>query len=322
MKLSGQLVLDYADKAKPRLLANLSGAAAAGDFLWTVSDEGRTVERLKRDGDGFRLDRQFALDGLILDIPRREEKTKDELDLEAVDVADGRLWLCGSHSNARETVDAASPPSAVVEPRPARNFLASFALTAEGALADPRFLPFTGEDSLRRRLARDEWLAPFLAPASKEGGLDIEGLAVRGDDLFLGLRGPVIDGRAVIIALRHQNGVIQPGHALHFLDLEGLAIRDLALQGSDLLALAGPSGAATGPYRLHRWRPEALTNAPEPLFTWPYPDDKELRQEKPEAICAITWKKKKGFLVLYDSPKKDRVSQKKGFYRADFLVED
>lgn len=323
MKLSGQVRLDYGDQAPSSLLKNLSGAAAIGDFLWTVSDEGRAVERLKRDGDGFRLDRQFALDDLIEDIPRRFEKTKDELDLEAVAVADGRLWLCGSHSNAREKVDDLSPPSPVVEIREARSFLASFALTADGALADPRYLPFTGEDSLRQRLAKDQWLAAFLAPASKEGGLDIEGLAVRGDRLLLGLRGPVIEGRAIIIALRHQNGVIQPGHSLHFLDLKGLAIRDLKVRGSDILVLAGPSGVAEGPYRLHLWRPDAATpEAPELLFTWPYPDDKEKRQEKPEGLCVITWEKKQGFLVLYDSPANDRVAVKKGIYHADLLFDD
>jgi len=42
----------------------------------------------------------------------------------------------------------------------------------------------------------------------------------------------------------------------HFLNLEGLAVRDLAhFDRHEILVLAGPVGEAPGPFALFRWRP-------------------------------------------------------------------
>jgi hypothetical protein len=45
-----------------------------------------------------------------------------------------------------------------------------------------------------------------------------------------------------------------PTYRKHFLDLEGLGIRDLRVWGRDLLLLAGPTMHLDGPFRLYRWR--------------------------------------------------------------------
>ena len=51
-----KIVLDYAGvEGLDDILKNLSGVATAGSFLWTASDEGRTVECLEPSGDGYRL---------------------------------------------------------------------------------------------------------------------------------------------------------------------------------------------------------------------------------------------------------------------------
>jgi hypothetical protein len=95
-----QITLDYGKAATPLLLENLSGVAACGDFLWSVSDEGRTVECLKRDGNSFILHDQIVLDDLIPDIPGRDKDA--ELDLESIDITDRVMWLCGSHCRVRK----------------------------------------------------------------------------------------------------------------------------------------------------------------------------------------------------------------------------
>jgi hypothetical protein len=43
----------------------------------------------------------------------------------------------------------------------------------------------------------------------------------------------------------------------HFLELGGLGVRDLCPDGDDLLVLAGPTMALSGPVRVHRWRAAA-----------------------------------------------------------------
>jgi hypothetical protein len=79
--------------------------------------------------------------------------------------------------------------------------------------------------------------------------------------LFIGLRGPVLRGWAVILEIeldehgKHLQS-LDHKHCLyrkHFLQLDGLGIRDLCLHGSDLLILAGPSMDLDGPVTVFRW---------------------------------------------------------------------
>jgi hypothetical protein len=46
----------------------------------------------------------------------------------------------------------------------------------------------------------------------------------------------------------------------HVLDLDGLGVRDLCPDGDDLLVLAGPSMALSGPVRVYRWHGAAVTD--------------------------------------------------------------
>jgi hypothetical protein len=55
VRVSGQVVLDYTGARDiDDILRNLSGAACVGNALWTVSDEGRTIECLIRSVEGFK----------------------------------------------------------------------------------------------------------------------------------------------------------------------------------------------------------------------------------------------------------------------------
>jgi hypothetical protein len=120
-----------------------------------------------------------------------------------------------------------------------------------------------GRDALSQFLATDPLIAPFLKIPSKENGLDIEGIAARGERLLVGLRGPVLRGIAMVLDL-HLDGIEQVGSStltlaaqrFRYLQLKGLAVRDLAIvPGSDdVLVLAGPTMTVAGPCYLYRWR--------------------------------------------------------------------
>ena len=104
---SAHFALDYRDAARePKLLHNLSAVAVAGRFLWTASDEGRSVECLEPDGDGYRLRRQYRLDSLFPDLPGK--KSDDEADVEALAVDGDSLWICGSHCWVRKLTESPS----------------------------------------------------------------------------------------------------------------------------------------------------------------------------------------------------------------------
>ncbi|MET0962282.1 MAG: DUF3616 domain-containing protein [Noviherbaspirillum sp.] len=169
-------------------------------------------------------------------------------------------------------------------------------------------------------LRDDVHLAPFLPIPGKDNGFDIEGLAVSGSRLFLGLRGPVLRGFAVILevemeddkadpALLHLTQVHSGGRCYrkHFLHLGGLGIRDLCVQGADLLILAGPTMDLDGPVMVYRWkngtRPgeECLLRTDELKHEMEIPFGKG--DDHAEGLClyAPDGKDASSLLVVYDS---------------------
>ncbi|MER8626259.1 DUF3616 domain-containing protein [Mesorhizobium sp. M1143] len=173
--------------------------------MWTVSDEGRTFECLKANEAGYVLAGQYRIDDLIARWPGAgEKKGGADLDLEAVNVAQGALWLCGSHCHVRLTSedDDKDQLRSKIRPRPSRHLLARIPLMDDALrLGAVKVVPRKGPGSIRGVLAGDAYLKPFLDLPSKENGLDIEGLIVTESEVLLGLRGPRLDNSAVIVYL-------------------------------------------------------------------------------------------------------------------------
>lgn len=316
---NAHIVLDYANARGSKLLGNLSGIAATGKFLWTVSDEGRSLECLKQNGSGWKLETQINLDDIFADIPGLDKA--DELDLESIDIADGALWLSGSHCRVRAKPLNDGAPGAAIEPnsrikkRPSRSLFGKIALRqGGGALGAAHALPFEGAGSLRHHLAANAFLKPFLELPSKENGLDIEGLAIVSGAAFLGLRGPLIDSFAVVVEISCDAQLQIAQSALHFIDLGGLGIRDLASNEDEIVLIAGPVTAATSTFRLFRWTPQRTKAVQQAfmLFEWRTSD------EKPEGLCVTKLDGKRGAILIYDSPDGRRVDDDK--YSADWLT--
>ena len=124
----------------------------------------------------------------------------------------------------------------------------------------------TGEDVSADAARRIGWFAPYTLASTKENGPDVEGLAIRRRNkdastvvALVGLRGPVIDGYAVIIEVqirdkdtREVTVVGEP--CFHLLNLRGFGVRDLEWRGDDLLILAGPTMTRQKESALFRWR--------------------------------------------------------------------
>ena len=307
--------LDYRNAAADaELLTNLSAVAVAGDFLWTASDEGRTIECLEPGEEGYRLRCQYPLDSLFPDLPG--SKSGDEADIESLDVCDGQLWICGAHCKVRKQTKNPEHLNPHLKGRPSRHLVGRVELTdGGGALGEAEALPFSGKGSLRRMLGQDEFLGPFVGLPSKENGLEIEGFAIGNQgNAFLGLRGPLIDSFAVVVEIALEEGLrLRPRKTvMHFLNLEGLGVRDLARWEDDILLLAGPVSSAPGPFRVHRWRPHRtplVQSAPTMKIDLP-------RTERPEGISRLVFDGKSGLLVLYDLPQ-SRIEGSR--YRADWF---
>lgn len=262
---------------------NLSAVRQDGRCLWVAGDETATIERLTAvtDEDG----RVTAFDGhltvALSDLVALPAGPDDEADIEGLARAGGWLWAIGSHSLKRKKIKHGQAGSkarkrlATVVREENRFILARLPL-ATGADGLPEAVREDGDrtaavlgghgGSLTDLLEDDPHLAPFLAIPSKDNGIDIEGVAAHGDRLYVGLRGPVLRGWAVLIEIRPDEDPGDPRrlrlrpvgdgkdlYRTHFLDLGGLGIRDLCPHGDDLLILTGPTMDLDGPVRLVRW---------------------------------------------------------------------
>ncbi len=303
------VTLDFAGRDPAKDLRNeMSAIAAEERFLFTGSDEGRGVECFEERGGGYVLKRRLDLGRIFRGMPR-----KGEADIEALDMVGGRLWLTGSHCVVRPKRNGGEPSDGRFEKQPSRRLLGSVDIDRKGRARrkTAAALPFTGKGSLRNLLKRDPHVAPFLDLPTKENGLDVEGIAVVGGSVYLGLRAPVIATKAVLLELPAKTALSEPGKRMrkHFLDLGGLGVRDLARKGGDILILAGPVTSTGGPFRLFLWRRKRKAD-PSLVHEW------KLKDENPEGICFIERGGRPGVLMLYDNPK-DRV--RGSHYAADWF---
>jgi hypothetical protein len=266
---------------------NLSGAAVASQgrqhWLWVAGDEACGVDRLQllpsQGAEQLRFGavQDFPLSEL-LDLPGGPD---DEADLEGMALVDGYLWVAGSHGlkrkNAKPGKSAAENAKRLSKtPLDANRRLIARLPMEWGADGAPRLAKVTADgrramrlrgdaldNELTQALRVDPHLGPFLAIPGKDNGFDIEGLAVDGLRLFLGLRGPVLRGWSclleIVLAVSRDEFRLAPldneGTLVrkHFLPLEGLGVRDLSFHGDDLFILAGPTMVLNGDIRVFRW---------------------------------------------------------------------
>lgn len=350
---------DELEHAGEPVRGDLSAVAVRGSCLWIANDELATVERLvKRDGRSYGEHQPFHL----ADVFKLPEGAGGEMDIEGLDIDGEYLWIVGSHSLTRRKPkrDDHDPGDALerlsdVKHQPNRHFLGRVPLSGDGAegMFDLGAVANGADGTVHRAAAlkitrkrgkldqllqEDEHIGRFMGVPGKENGFDIEGLAVRGERVFLGLRGPVLRGWAIVLELALKEakpGRLKPRklgpdgrrYTKHFIDLGGLGIRELGFDGDALLILAGPTMDLDGPIKLFRWSGalEATEQKIVPrdeleeLLFLPYGRD----SDHAEGISWVTGKDgRRELLVVYDSPAPDRLHGKGTAVDADLFSLD
>ena len=353
MQTIGQIDLAFSDWRPLRhvqdpLHKDLSAVARVGDSLFLACDETASVERLRRlKDDRFGEHRHFGLDGLV-DLP---DGAEGEMDIEGLCAVDGVLWIVGSHALKRSKpkrdeceADDALHRMERVDREPNRHFLGRIPLVEE---APGLFMPTRSDDGRRAAWAKfgkgnsalNDWVAddphlgPFLTIPAKENGFDVEGLAVRGDRIWLGLRGPVLRGHAVVLDLEiteKTSGRLKARriegerrYRKHLLDTRGLGIRDMRFDGDDLLLLVGPTMSLEGVAFVLRWRDAVHDDASgliapnriETVAELPY----RLHADHPEGIDHWPEAGPGALLVIYDAPAPERTDPDAFTVRSDLI---
>lgn len=364
--LLGQVLLQF-EGDPTDIVRDLSAVVLTPEpYLWVGSDETTAIERLSLihaaiSGSGESVPQvwgnhhAFAIADL-LDWP-----TDTEIDFEGFDYDDHYLWVVGSHSTKRKKPKGKNPEKdikrlATVETEPSRYLLARLPVVAgdlqrrcahpDGGKPDLVAACLPGWEqagSLLEELAEDIHLKAFLNPAiaSKENGLDIEGIAVRGNRVWLGLRGPVLRGWAIVLDFRVEDtapgklGLVRQGdvrYHKHFLDLNGLGVRDLCFQGDDLLILAGPTMDLVGMMQLFRLKnalhltSDSLHAQKEGRLEWVFDFPLRSQGDKAEGMTLFptfsptNLDSENALLVVYDSPLPERLPHEKAIFADVFLA--
>jgi hypothetical protein len=92
--------------------------------------------------------------------------------------------------------------------------------------------------------------ARALAPDA--GGLSVEGAAHWAGALWLGLRSPLVEGKALLLRMEGDPAGTLSAAEVVPVDLGGLGVRELATDGTDLLVIAGPAGDSSGAHHIYR----------------------------------------------------------------------
>ena len=233
---------------------NVSGAACA-----VLSGAERSCLLI---GDEVRYARFFTLvdDKLhpgkpLYLLPKKDDAGKklDETDAEGVAFDGKNYYLIGSHGLNKSG-----------EKQPSRYFIYRVSVDPSNGLAGDLGDKDHASTSVRRSanldgiIDADTLLHDSAATIPEDGGVNIEGLAVANDQLYVGFRSPLVDGKALIASMPVAAAFDDPAARLTFdkIDLgEGQAVRDLAAVEDGVLILSGPQLRVPGPARVFLWQP-------------------------------------------------------------------
>ncbi len=206
---------------------DLSGIACVSDrFCLLGADESRDVQVVELS----RKDKTLT----ILDtIPLA--RSGDEIDTEAIAAEGDSYYIIGSHGISKK------------EGEEQGNRYSLFRLAVDRTTGKPGKPSLVETASLVNILRADPVLGKYFGKPLQQRGVNIEGLAVRNGRLFVGLRGPNLEGKAFVLEIAAEDvfsGKPQPQYTLHKLPLGvGYGIREIVAARSGFLIIAGNSAS-------------------------------------------------------------------------------
>lgn len=215
---------------------DLSAVGQVGEDRFVIgSDEVGMVQLLRKTASGYAVEHDVVLD-----------KKDREIDIEGIAIDGRTVYVTGSHNRVRDIGKKGGGGVGAVKRKETREEFFRFTLDDQGR---PGKLE---RRSLMGVLKADAMLSGFSPVASKENGIDIEGLAFWGGRLYFGLRSPVLrDNWVPIISCTFE----EPDKTakLSYVQLGGRGIRDITAIDEGFLLIGGPPGDGDQDYRLYLW---------------------------------------------------------------------
>ncbi|HON92708.1 MAG TPA: DUF3616 domain-containing protein [Sedimentisphaerales bacterium] len=236
-----------------------SPATCGSPGRWTrIEQEGRYAFRgqIAQDQDlsgiAFISDR-FGLIGAdesrdvqIVEISRKDKilraretvslaQSGDEIDIEGIAAEGNHYYIVGSHGISKKRGEIQG------------NRYSLFRLGVDPATGRPTRPLSLERTSLVEILRTDPVLGEYFGKPLQLRGVNIEGLTVRQGRLFIGFRGPNLEGNAFVLEVDADElftGRSRPSYVLHTLHLgAGLGIREIVAAKSGFLIIGGNSAS-------------------------------------------------------------------------------
>lgn len=214
---------------------NLSGLAFASDQFGLIgADETRVVQVVE-------VSRQARTLRVLDTIPL--VRSGSEIDIEAIAAEGDSYYVIGSHGASKKKGEQQD------------NRYSIFRLKVDLATGRPdgftagssRVPAGVQAASLAGVLRADPVLGKHFGKPLQQKGINIEGLAARNGQLFVGFRNPNLDGCAFVMEIRADDvfgGKPRPPYTLHKLRVgPGLGIREIVAAQSCFLIIAGNAGS-------------------------------------------------------------------------------
>ena len=234
---------------------DLSAIGRVGATLLVGADEGtgpdgdiNIIQVLSRQADD-----QYVVSNDIVVFTGDKENGR-ELDIEGIAVEGEYIYVVGSHSSKRKRVKADKSYKKNrktfnhknIEDESNRDWLYRLKVNAQMQLTENKAI------TLREIIQKNKVLKTFSQIPDKENGIDIEGIAVVDDWIYVGFRGPVFRNNYVpVLKLKFDDA--ENSASLLWVNFGGGGIRDMAKVDDGFLIISGPVGDEPGAYSVHHW---------------------------------------------------------------------
>jgi hypothetical protein len=176
------------------------------------------------------------------------------MDIEGLAVEGKYIYVVGSHSSKRKKIkenkkykkNRENFHADKIEDERNRDWLYRLTIDSQGKEVDKEKI------TLREIIESDAVLKTFSNIPSKENGVDIEGLTVKGGWLYIGFRGPVFRENYVPV-MKLQFDDPKGTYDLLYIELGGRGIRGMTSVSDGYLIVAGPIGDGPASYQLYHW---------------------------------------------------------------------